>query len=149
LNIRISWANLADPVAPGYDLPPTFADSPLVSQGVGQKSQGKGKYSMIHICETLQDPSGPCGHPPELFHLEKKGTCARRKKCWGESMCCWQCFPHRRLPERRPEEVVAEAKDCVGLGERGFILTLDVIFPKRSPEQHPGFDVHEQWAANF
>ena len=135
----ILGANLADPVASG-DLisPQTFRRfaAPFLKELV-KRVRDKGKYSMIHICgntsKILQDV---VDIRPNCFSLEKKVDLRQAKEALGGKVCvAGNVSPTCAFLNGRPEEIVAEAKECVqawGVGG-GYILTLGCDFPKTVP----------------
>ena len=135
----ILGANFADPVASG-DLisPQTFRRfaAPFLKELV-KRVRDKGKYSMIHICgntsKILQDV---VDIRPNCFSLEKKVDLRQAKEALGGKVCvAGNVSPTGAFLNGRPEEVVAEAKDCVQAWGRGggYILTLGCDFPKTVP----------------
>jgi len=135
----ILGANFADPVASG-DLisPQTFRRfaAPFLKELV-KRVRDKGKYSMIHICgntsKILQDL---VDIRPNCFSLEKKVDLRRAKEALGGKVCvAGNVSPTGAFLNGRPEEVVAEAKDCVQAWGKGggYILTLGCDFPKTVP----------------
>lgn len=135
----ILGANFADPVASGDMISPqTFRRfaAPFLKELV-KRVRDKGKYSMIHICgntsKILQDL---VDIRPNCFSLEKKVDLRRAKEALGGKVCvAGNVSPTGAFLNGRPEEVVAEAKDCVQAWGRGggFILTLGCDFPKTVP----------------
>jgi uroporphyrinogen decarboxylase len=135
----ILGANLADPVASG-DLisPQTFRRfaAPFLKELV-KRVRDKGKYSMIHICgntsKILQDV---VDIRPNCFSLEKKVDLRQAKEALGGKVCvAGNVSPTGAFLNGKPEEVVAEAKDCVQAWGKGggYILTLGCDFPKTVP----------------
>jgi len=135
----ILGANLADPVASGDMISPqTFRRfaAPFLKELV-KRVRDKGKYSMIHICgntsKILQDV---VEIRPNCFSLEKKVDLRQAKEALGGKVCvAGNVSPTGAFLNGRPEEVVAEAKDCVQAWGRGggYILTLGCDFPKTVP----------------
>jgi len=135
----ILGANLADPVASGDMISPqTFRRfaAPFLKELV-KRVRDKGKYSMIHICgnttKILQDV---VDIRPNCFSLEKKVDLRQAKEVLGGKVCvAGNVSPTGAFLNGRPEEVVAEAKDCVQAWGRGggYILTLGCDFPKTVP----------------
>ncbi len=135
----ILGANLADPVASGDMISPqTFRKfaAPFLKELV-KRVRDKGKYSMIHICgntsKILQDL---VDIRPNCFSLEKKVDLQQAKKVLGGRVCvAGNISPTGVFLNGRPEEVLAEAKDCVQAWGRGggFILTPGCDFPKTVP----------------
>ena len=135
----ILGANLADPVASGDMISPqTFRRfaAPFLKELV-KRVRDKGKYSMIHICgntsKILQDV---VDIRPNCFSLEKKVDLRRAKEALGGKVCvAGNVSPTGAFLNGRPEEVVAEAKDCVQAWGKGggYILTLGCDFPKTVP----------------
>ncbi|MBP1719288.1 MAG: Uroporphyrinogen decarboxylase [Deltaproteobacteria bacterium] len=132
-------ANFADPVASGDMISPqTFRKfaAPFLTKLV-KRVKGKGKYSMIHICgntsKILQDVAEIA---PSCFSLEKKVDLRQAKEVLGGKVCvAGNVSPTGAFLNGSPEEVLAEARDCVrawGPGG-GFILTLGCDFPKTVP----------------
>jgi uroporphyrinogen decarboxylase len=102
-----------------------------------KRVRDQGKYSLIHICgntsKILPDLVDIC---PSCFSLEKKVDLCRAKEVLGGKVCvAGNISPTGALLNGRPEEVVAEAKDCVHAwgGRGGFILTPGCDFPKTVP----------------
>jgi uroporphyrinogen decarboxylase len=135
----ILGANLAEPVASG-DLisPQTFRRfaAPFLKELV-KRVRDKGKYSMIHICgntsKILQDI---VDIRPNCFSLEKKVDLRQAKEALGGKVCvAGNVSPTGAFLNGRPEEVVAEAKDCGQAWGKGggYILTLGCDFPKTVP----------------
>ncbi len=135
----ILGANFADPVASGDMISPqTFRKfaAPFLTKLVG-RVKGKGKYSMIHICgntsKILQDVAEIA---PSCFSLEKKVDLRQAKEVLDGKVCvAGNVSPTGAFLNGTPEEVLAEARDCVrawGPGG-GFILTLGCDFPKTVP----------------
>ena len=132
-------ANLADPVASGDMISPqTFRRfaAPFLKELV-KRVREKGKYSMIHICgntsKILQDL---VDIRPNCFSLEKKVDLRQAKEVLGGKVCvAGNVSPTGAFLNGRPEEVVAEAKDCVQAWGKGggYILTLGCDFPKTVP----------------
>ncbi len=135
----IMGANFAEPVASGDIISPqTFRRfaAPFLKELV-KRVRDKGKYSMIHICgntsKILQDL---VDIRPNCFSLEKKVDLRQAKEALGGKVCvAGNVSPTGAFLNGRPEEVVAEAKDCVQAWGRGggFILTLGCDFPKTVP----------------
>ncbi len=135
----ILGANFADPVASGDMISPqTFRrfSAPFLKKLV-KKVKEKGKYSMVHICgntsKILQDIA-EIG--PNCFSLEKKVDLRQAKQVLGGKVCvAGNVSPTGVFLNGKPEEVLAEAKDCVRAWGRGggFILTLGCDFPKTVP----------------
>ena len=150
----ILGANFADPVASGDMISPqTFRRfaAPFLKELV-KRVRDKGKYSMIHICgntsKILQDL---VDIRPNCFSLEKKVDLRQAKEVLGGKVCvAGNVSPTDAFLNGRPEEVVAEAKDCVRAwgGGGGFILTLGCDFPKTVPlENILALMSMKQWAA--
>jgi uroporphyrinogen decarboxylase len=145
--------NLADPVASGDMLSPQafrrFA-APFLKELV-KRAREKGKFSMIHICgntsKILQDIADI---GPNCFSLDKKVDLRQAKNVLGGKVCvAGNVSPTAAFLNGRPEEVVAEAKDCVRAWGRGggFILTLGCDFPKTVPwENILALMSMKQWA---
>ncbi len=135
----ILGANFADPVASGDMISPqTFRRfaAPFLKELV-KRVRDKGKYSMIHICgntsKILQDL---VDIRPNCFSLEKKVDLRQAKEALSGKVCvAGNVSPTGAFLNGRPEEVVAEAKDCVQAWGRGggYILTLGCDFPKTVP----------------
>lgn len=113
----ILGANFADPVASGDMISPqTFRKfaAPFLTK-LGRRVKDKGKYSMIHICgntsKILQD-GAEIG--PSCFSLEKKVDLRQAKEVLGGRVCvAGNVSPTGAFLNGNPEEVLAEAKDCV------------------------------------
>ena len=135
----ILGANFADPVASGDMISPqTFRRfaAPFLKELV-KRVRDKGKFSMIHICgnttKILQDL---VDIRPNCFSLEKKVDLRQAKEVLGGKVCvAGNVSPTGAFLNGRPEEVVAEAKDCVQAWGKGgsYILTLGCDFPKTVP----------------
>jgi len=135
----ILGANFADPVASGDMISPqTFRRfaAPFLKELV-KRVRDKGKFSMIHICgnttKILQDL---VDIRPNCFSLEKKVDLRQAKEALGGKVCvAGNVSPTGAFLNGRPEEVVAEAKDCVQAWGKGgsYILTLGCDFPKTVP----------------
>ena len=135
----IMGANFAEPVASGDMISPqTFRRfaAPFLKELV-KRVRDKGKYSMIHICgntsRILQDV---VDIRPNCFSLEKKVDLRQAKEALGGKVCvAGNVSPTGAFLNGRPEEVVAEAKDCVQAWGKGggYILTLGCDFPKTVP----------------
>lgn len=135
----ILGANFADPVASGDMISPqTFRRfaAPFLKELV-KRVRDKGKYSMIHICgntsKILQDL---VDIRPNCFSLEKKVDLRQAKEALGGKVCvAGNVSPTGAFLNGTPEEVVAEAKDCVQAWGKGggYILTLGCDFPKTVP----------------
>jgi uroporphyrinogen decarboxylase len=135
----IVGASFADPVASGDMISPQsfrrFA-APFLKDLV-KRVRDKGKYSMIHICgntsKILQDL---VDIRPNCFSLEKKVDLHQAKEVLGGKVCvAGNVSPTGVFLNGRPEEVVAEAKECLQAWGRGggFILTPGCDFPKAVP----------------
>ncbi len=135
----ILGANLAEPVASGDMISPQsfrrFA-APFLKELVN-RIRDKGKYSMIHICgntsRILQDI---VDIGPNCFSLEKKVDLRQAKEVLGGKVCvAGNVSPTGAFLNGRPDEVIAEARDCVRAwgGGGGFILMLGCDFPKTVP----------------
>jgi uroporphyrinogen decarboxylase len=135
----IMGANFAEPVASGDIISPQtfrrFAAPPL--KKLVKRVRDKGKYSMLHICgntsKILQDV---VDIRPNCFSLEKKVDLRQAKEALGGKVCvAGNVSPTGAFLNGRPEEVVAEAKDCVQAWGKGggYILTLGCDFPKTVP----------------
>jgi len=135
----ILGANFADPVASGDMISPqTFRRfaAPFLKELV-KRVRGKGKYSMIHISgNTSKILPDIVDISPNCFSLEKKVDLRRAKEVLGGKACvAGNVSPTGAFLNGGPEEVVAEAKDCVRAWGKGggFILTLGCDFPKTVP----------------
>lgn len=149
----ILGVNFADPVASGDMFSPQafrrFA-APFLKELV-KRAREKGKFSMIHICgntsKILQDI---VDIGPNCFSLDKKVDLRQAKEVLGGKVCvAGNVSPTAVFLNGRPEEVVAEAKDCVQAWGRGggFILTLGCDFPKTVPlENILALMSMKQWA---
>jgi len=135
----ILGANFADPVASGDMISPqTFRRfaAPFLKELVN-RVKDKGKSSMLHICgntsKILQDV---VAIGPSCFSLEKKVDLRQAKEVLGGKVCvAGNVSPTGAFLNGSPEEVLAEAKECMrawGPGG-GFILTLGCDFPKTVP----------------
>jgi uroporphyrinogen decarboxylase len=135
----ILGANLAEPVASGDMISPQsfrrFA-APFLKELVN-RIRDKGKYSMIHICgntsRILQDI---VDIGPNCFSLEKKVDLRQAKEVLGGKVCvAGNVSPTGAFLNGRPDEVIAEARDCVRAwgGKGGYILMLGCDFPKTVP----------------
>jgi uroporphyrinogen decarboxylase len=119
----ILGVNFADPVASGDMISPqTFRRfaAPFLKELV-KRVRAKGKYSMIHICgntsKILQDL---VDIGPNCFSLKKKVDPRRAKEVLGGKVCvAGNVSPTDAFLNGRPEEVVAEAKDCVQAWGKG------------------------------
>ena len=135
----ILGVDFADPVASGDMISPQafrrFA-APFLKELV-KRVRDKGKYSMIHICgDTSKILQDIVDIRPNCFSLEKKVDLRQAKEVLGGKVCvAGNVSPTGVFLNGRPEEVVAEAKDCVQAWGRGggFILTLGCDFPKTVP----------------
>ena len=135
----ILGANLADPVASGDMISPqTFRRfaAPFLKELV-KRVRDKGKYSMIHICgNTTRILQDVVDIRPNCFSLEKKVDLRQAKEALGGKVCvAGNVSPTGAFLNGRPEEVVAEAKECVQAWGKGggYILTLGCDFPKTVP----------------
>jgi uroporphyrinogen decarboxylase len=135
----IRGANFADPVASGDMISPsTFRkfSAPFLKELV-KRVQARGKYAMIHVCgntsKILQDI---VDIGPNCFSLEKKVDLRLAKEVLGGKICvAGNVSPTGPFLNGRPEQVVAEARECAeawGPGG-GFILTLGCDFAKTVP----------------
>jgi uroporphyrinogen decarboxylase len=135
----ILGANFADPVASGDLISPQsfrrFA-APFLKELV-KRARAKGKYSMIHICgDTSRILQDLVDIRPNCYSLDKKVDLRRAKEMLGGKVCvAGNVSPTGVFLNGNPEEVVAEAKDCVRAWGKGggFILTLGCDFPKTVP----------------
>jgi uroporphyrinogen decarboxylase len=152
----ILGANFADPVASGDMISPqTFRRfaAPFLKELV-KRVRGKGKYSMIHICgNTSKILPDLVDVNPNCFSLEKKVDLRQAKEVLAGKVCvAGNVSPTDAFLNGRPEEVVAEAKECVQAWGRGggFILTLGCDFPKTVPlENILALMSMKQWGAIF
>jgi uroporphyrinogen decarboxylase len=119
-----------------------------------KRARERGKYSMIHICgntsRILQDI---VDIRPNCFSLDQKVHLRQAKEVLGGKVCvAGNVSPTGVFLNGRPEEVVAEAKNCVrawGRGE-GFILTLGCDFPKTVPlENILALMSMKEWKTSF
>ena len=135
----ILGANFADPVASGDMISPqTFRRfaAPFLKELVG-KLKAKGKYAMIHVCgDTSRVLQDIVEIAPNCFSLEKKVNLSQAKEMLGGKVCvAGNVSPTGAFLNGKPEEVLAEAKECVESWGKdgGFILTLGCDFPKTVP----------------
>jgi uroporphyrinogen decarboxylase len=135
----ILGVDFADPVASGDMISPQafrrFA-APFLKELV-KRVREKGKYSMIHICgDTSKILQDIVAIRPNCFSLEKKVDLRQAKEVLGGKVCVGgNVSPTGVFLTGKPEQVVAEAKDCVRAWGRGggFILTLGCDFPTTVP----------------
>lgn len=135
----ILGANFADPVASGDMISPqTFRRfaAPFLKELVG-KLKAKGKYAMLHVCgDTSRVLQDIVEIGPNCFSLEKKVNLGQAKEMLGGKVCvAGNVSPTGAFLNGKPEEVLAEAKECVASwgNDGGFILTLGCDFPKTVP----------------
>jgi uroporphyrinogen decarboxylase len=135
----IPGANFSDPVSSGDMISPqTFREfsAPFLKELVNRVRE-KGKYSMIHICGNASRILPDIVEiAPHGFSLEKKVDLRRAKEAFGGKVCvAGNVSPTGAFLNGTPEEVAAEARECVeawGPGG-GFILTVGCDFPKSVP----------------
>lgn len=135
----ILGANFSDPVASGDMIsPPTFRKfaAPFLKELV-KKVQARGKYAMIHVCgDTSKILRDVVDIGPNCFSLEKKVDLRQAKEVLGGKVCvAGNVSPTGPFLNGKPEEVVAEARECVEAWGKGggFILTLGCDFAKSAP----------------
>jgi len=135
----ILGANFSDPVASGDMIsPPTFRKfaAPYLKE-LARRVKAKGKYSMIHVCgDTSKILPDIVDIQPNCFSLEKKVDLGQAKKVLGGRVCvAGNVSPTGPFLTGKPEEVVAEARECVEAWGKGggFILTLGCDFVKTVP----------------
>jgi len=92
---------------------------------------------MIHICgNTTRILQDIVDIGPNCFSLEKKVDLRQAKEVLGGKVCvAGNVSPTGAFLNGRPDEVIAEARDCVRAwgGGGGFILMLGCDFPKTVP----------------
>jgi len=135
----IPGANFSDPVASG-DLisPPTFRKFAVPAlEDLVQRLKARGKYSMIHICgnstRVLKDV---LEIGPNCFSLESKVDLRAAKEILGEKVCvAGNVSPTGAFLSGKPEEVAAEARECLAAWGKGggYILTVGCDFSKNVP----------------
>lgn len=136
---EILGANFADPVASGDMISPQafrkFA-APFLKDLV-KRVKAKGKYAMIHVCgDTSRILPDILDIAPNCFSLEKKVGLRQAKGVLGGKVCvAGNVSPTGAFLTGTPEEVIAEARQCVEDWGRGggFILTLGCDFAKSVP----------------
>lgn len=135
----ILGANFSDPVASGDMISPStfrrFA-APFLKDLV-KKVKDKGKYAMIHVCgDTSRVLQDIVDIGPNCFSLEKKVDLRVAKEVLGGKVCvAGNVSPTGSFLTGKPEEVVAEARECIETWGKGggFILTLGCDFAKNVP----------------
>jgi uroporphyrinogen decarboxylase len=138
----IMGANFSDPVASGDMIsPPTFRKfaAPFLKELV-KRVQDRGKYAMIHVCgDTSKVLRDIVDIGPNCFSLEKKVDLRQAKEALRGKVCvAGNISPTGPFLNGKPEEVVAEARECAEAWgkEGGFILTLGCDFAKTVPLQN-------------
>jgi uroporphyrinogen decarboxylase len=146
--------SIAEPVASGDMISaPAFRRfvAPFLKTLVN-RAKRRGKYSMIHICgNTSQVLQQIAEIHPNCFSLDTAVDLRLAKKVLGGNVCvAGNISPIGDFLNGTPENVVAEAKDCVhAWGEGGgFILTLGCDFPKTAPLENIIALMSMKWSAS-